>query len=893
MERFFKRPWLIVGIVAAITIFFALQMQRVELDNNNYRFVPETDPARVTSEHIDEIFGNQTLLIIGLERRRDTILDAEFIRKIRDYGDKLERLPVVDKVTSLVTADYIGGTADAITVEPLVPDDFSGTPAEIVTIRSRLLEWDIYRKALVSDDFKSTQILIKLNVKAKDVGQNQVLETYRAAKRIASAEGFADTKIYITGMPVFSGDINEAMKKDLRTLIPLVFIVVFFILFLSFRRLSGILLPLLTVSISVTWAVGAMPLFGVKMNIISTVLPVILVAVASAYCLHVISHYYDEAAGKRNLSEEEHRQLVFMVLRKYGKPIFLAAFTDATGFAALSFTPVLPIYEFGIFSTFGILVAFCIALTLIPALLLIHGPSRVASASATPNGAEEGNSPDALSDAIAASFCSIARKPRFVLVLSGIIIVCAIVGVSHLVIDNVLVEYFKGDAEVVKSDSFIRKYFGGSKTLSIVATGERPGDVLAPEVLSAMDGLASYLSKEVPEVGKVSGFNALVKRVNQVFNADESPDGIAPAQEMATAPTTTSGAEPGFGFDALVEPSEPTPPVRPTTADHKALSSKAIDQIMMISLLSEAVAESGKRDLNAEELVAALKHAANYQGAAYYEIPADPARYGKKDSAELKALISNYLVLLTKDILEDVADDPLEPKSIKLNVQLKTVGQIDTDRAVASINSYVASHFPKGVKVEVGGSALVEGALSKLVVKSQLTSLPISLGLVFITLTLFYHSGFAGLVGCIPLCISILVNFGIMGAFGIKLNIGTAMIASVAIGIGIDYTIHYLAAYHREYLARAEGTDFLKRTFQTAGKAIVLNAVSVGAGFMVLVLSQFNLLTDFGGLIAITMGTSAIVALTVLPVILERFRPAFITRPLPSERKRLDKEESK
>jgi predicted RND superfamily exporter protein len=551
----------------------------------------------------------------------------------------------------------------------------------------------------------------------------------------------------------------------------------------------------------------------------------------------------------------------------------------------------LPIYEFGLFATFGILVAFCIALTLIPALLIIRGPSRATPA---PGGSDAGEGKDALSDAIADSFTSIARKPRFVFVVTGIVVVLAAVGLSRLVVDNVLVEYFKGDADVVASDSFIRRSFGGSKTLSVVMTGEKPGDVLAPEALSAMDGLAAYLSTSVPEVGKVTGFPALVKRVNQVFNADESPDGIVPTPKATATPMAAEGAEPsfGFGFDAPAAPAKPAP-AQSAKAARKAAASESIDRLAMIGLLSDAVAESGKRDLDAEELVAALKRAANYKGAAYYEIPADPARYGKEDSAELKALIGNYLVLLTKDILKDVSDDPLEPKSVKLNVQLKTVGQIDTDRAVAAIDAYAAGHFPKGVKVEVGGSALVEGALSKLVVQSQITSLPISLALVFVTLALFYRSGFAGLVGCIPLCISILINFGIMGAFGIKLNIGTALIASVAIGIGIDYTIHYMAAYHREYLARGEGTDFLKRTFQTSGKAIILNAVSVGAGFAVLMLSRFNLLTDFGALIALTMGTSALVALTVLPVILERFRPAFITRPLPSERKRLDKEESR
>jgi len=896
MEGLFKRPRLIVGVVAAITIFFALQFPRLELDNNNYRFVPEQDPARVAAERIDEVFGNQTMILVGLERRRDTVLDGEFLKKVRAYGERVEELPLVGEVTSLVTADYVGGTADAIVVEPLVPEGFSGSPEEVAALRDRLLGWDLYRRGLVSDDFKSTQLLVKLDVKSSEVGGSEVIGTYKAAKRLAEEAGFSDTAIYVTGLPVFSGDINEAMGRDLRLLIPLVVLVVLVILLLSFRRLSGVLLPLLTVAISVVWAVGAMPLFGVKMTIISTVLPVILIAVASAYCLHVISHYYDELAGAQgagagSLDEEGRRKLVLAVLRRYGKPIFLAAFTDATGFAALCFTPVLPIYEFGVFATFGILAAFCIACSLIPALLIIRGPRRAAPAApALPAGAKA----DRLSEAMASALSSISRRPRFVLALAALAAALSLAGVSRLVVDNVLVEYFKGEAEVVKSDAFIRKHFAGSKNLSVVVTGEKPGDVLDPGLLAAMDGLAEYLSTEVPEVGKVSGFPDLVKRVNQIFNADEAPEGVEP-------PAAAPGGEAAFGFGAGEEPAfgfgfdaaAPAPAKPAAEAQAAARPATPLDERAMIGLLSEALAEGGKRDMSADELVAALRRAANYEGAAYYEIPTDPARYAKKDSAELRGLIGNYLVLLSKDALEDVADDPLEPRRIKMGIQLRTLGQIDTDRALSAINEYVAARFPKGFQVEVGGSALVEGALTRLVVRSQLSSLPISLLMVFATLALFYRSGVAGLVGIIPLCVSILINFGVMGAFGIKLNIGTAMIASVAVGIGIDYTIHYLAAYRREYLASGGAGDYLERSFRGSGKAILMNAVSVGAGFAVLAFSQFNMLSYLGALIALTMGTSALVSLTLLPVVLELWRPAFVGRALPSERKTPSQEESK
>jgi predicted RND superfamily exporter protein len=110
------------------------------------------------------------------------------------------------------------------------------------------------------------------------------------------------------------------------------------------------------------------------------------------------------------------------------------------------------------------------------------------------------------------------------------------------------------------------------------------------------------------------------------------------------------------------------------------------------------------------------------------------------------------------------------------------------------------------------------------------------------------------------------------------------MVASVSVGIGIDYTIHYIEAFKREYRAawRSGHTEdeFLMRVYATSGKAIIINALSVGMGFAVLLFSQFIMLGDFGLLIAITMATSALTSLTLIPILLLFFKPKFIYKEL-------------
>jgi predicted RND superfamily exporter protein len=431
--------------------------------------------------------------------------------------------------------------------------------------------------------------------------------------------------------------------------------------------------------------------------------------------------------------------------------------------------------------------------------------------------------------------------------------------------------------------------------VSVVLKAESPEILLRPDSLAALDGLGSWLQERTGggtasgSVGKVMGFTDLVKRINQVFNADESPDGIK-ANARATAGEDGGGfgfggassdaafaGDGGFGFgfgDFQESGAEDYPAA--DAADYAAgAGEKTLTQNELVALFDRAGNVS--RSMSASGLIWELKRLLNYEGASYYEIPANPKRYGKESAEDLQRLVSNYLVLLSGNI-SDYANDPLEPTAIKSTVQLRTLGMEDSGAVFAEIDRYLSARVPAGVEYIVGGTTKVEQSINGLVVQSQLVSVIISIICVFIILAVSNRSFAAGCVGIAPLSISVLINFAVMGFAGIKLNIGTSMVASVSVGVGIDYTIHCLEAFKREYRL---GGDFLRRTFMSSGKAIIINAVSVGAGFAVLFFSRFNMLGDLGLLIAITMFSSALTSLTVLPALLTLIKPKFITTGVP------------
>ena len=883
MEKFFKHPWVIVGVTAAITVFFAAQLPKARMDNNMTAFLPADNPARLASKHLDAQYGEEITIILGLERPYGTVFDSAFLSRLREYTKAAENIELIKEARSIMSTQYITSDSESIIVTELVDDGFSGTPEEIAELKRRIASWDMYQGALVSDDLSSAQVMITINASSDDAGNPEIVALLLRLRDMAKEMFAGYAAVYTAGQPVVSATLSESARIDVRALVPFVILVLIAVLVLSFRRFSYVLYPLLTVLIAAVWAVGAMPLLGIKLTMICVILPVILIAVGSAYAIHLVSHYKDEIQGK-TFTAPEHRAFVFSLTGKLLKPVSLAALTTFAGFVSFALTPLIPLRNFGIFASFGVLAAFAVAITFIPALLLIRGPRAVKPvARKKTRGAQAAFD---FENEFAAALCAVTNRKTLVLLITALAVAVSIAGASRAVVDGALVEFFNERTEVNRSDRFIRERFGGSTQLILSVEADDTETLLSPETLTALDGLSTYLIERVPRVTKAAGFADTIKRVNQVFNVDEPPGGIAARPQAAYNSDTGDFGFGDFGFEdeggSLPPASSPltrssgTPlnggaaPVTPPSSAETPIT---------FAMLSAAAGK--KANMSANELARELERMTNYEGRAYYEIPADPARYGKTTDAELQQLIANYLVPLAGSD-NRMSNDPLEPTAVKTTILINSQWTKDTDEVIRAVNEYVDANFHKAkpgalpnIRVITGGVATQQSAMSNLIFRSQVISLLLSLLIVLIIVAFSYKSLAAGLIAALPLSIAILGNFAVMGFAGLTINVATALTGSLAVGIGIDYTIHIIDAFKREYEA-APGGDYLRRTFAGAGKAILINAVSVGAGFGVLTFSQFRVLSQFGGLITLSMAVSAAVSLTVIPVLLAAVKPKFI-----------------
>ena len=265
------------------------------------------------------------------------------------------------------------------------------------------------------------------------------------------------------------------------------------------------------------------------------------------------------------------------------------------------------------------------------------------------------------------------------------------------------------------------------------------------DALKAMDDLSIYLSDNFPVAGKVISYTQFIKRINAVFNADEDPRGIGyltadsgtgnedfspfdePAFGFDNEPAFGFDSAPDFGFESGADDIFDTPRVHP--ADERSFA----------EVLHSAYSKAGRRDISASELIRLVEAELNINGEAYYEIPTDPARYGVQTEEELANIIAGYLFLVSSGTKE-WCDDTLEPSKARMAVQLNSTGNEDTRTLVRAIEEFAAKNFPEGYSVEIAGLAIIENAVTEIIVDTQILNILSSLLLVFLILTVYYRS---------------------------------------------------------------------------------------------------------------------------------------------------------
>ena len=256
----------------------------------------------------------------------------------------------------------------------------------------------------------------------------------------------------------------------------------------------------------------------------------------------------------------------------------------------------------------------------------------------------------------------------------------------------------------------------------------------------------------------------------------------------------------------------------------------------------------------------------------------DPAYYTIPDSKEL---VAQYLLLFSfsggGDDLDSFVNYGFKDGQILLQMKNQS-GYLAQDVA-DTVKRFEKKELKGDNKIKgiiTTGMAMLAKEFNRVILTSQIQSFILAFTLCFFITTGIFRSFKLGIYSMIPLLIPITLDFGIMGASGIRLNAATATVASIDIGMGIDYCIHFISRYRHEISLGRSVDQAIDIALNTSGRGIIYNALAVSAGFMVLIPSQFVIVSQLGLLVAIDMLTISFSALTFLPACIKLFPPKLV-----------------
>ncbi len=742
--------WVMVVVFVAVTAFFAVQLPKSQMDTEMKNQLPPDLPTRINLDKIEELFGGTDMAMIVLST--DDVLKQKTLERLQKLTDKMQHIDELERVVSAFTAKDLRGEDFEMIVEPAI-EKIPKSGEEREKLRARLKKNPLVYKNLISDDFKYAVLIGFLDPKASD--EALVAKLDQLVKDVPGKE-----ETFLGGMPVTRVSLTQDMRKDMRRFLPVGLLIMLVFLLACFRQARGVVLPFVMTVMSIVVAMGLIPMLGWKIHTVTILLPVILLAVANDYGIHLLARYQEDNAPGTNFSSAElaHRGIVELT-----RPVLATGLTTVVGMLCLLSHLIIPAKQLGVLAAIGVAFAMVGSLIFIPAVLALLPRSKPVydAKSAT----QTAKSP---LDRMLVFFAKgVAARPKAILLVSLLVSLAVGFGATRIVVDTNPMSFYKQTEPVWRSTHVLNEHLGGWAGVSVIFEG----DIKDPKVLREIDKLEQHLKKH-DLVGTTSSIADVMRKMNLVMH-DNDPK-----------------------YDRIPE----------------------------------------TRELVAQYLL-------------LYSMSGDPSDF------------------------EKLVDFPY--KHAQLMAKLTDSGTSAATQLLNDLRQYKAEHEKAPIQ-RVGGFLDVMADMVHHIVWGQIVSMALAAVLVWLLVAILLRSLVGGLLAVAPLVLALLMIFGVMGLAGIELNLVTALLSSIMIGVGVDYSIHFLWRYRDERNTGLGPAEAVERTLTTTGRGIVFNGLSVVVGFIVLVISAFYPVRFFGLLVAISILASLIGALVILPAIAITLRPKFL-----------------
>lgn len=762
-------------------------LPKITIDTSTEGFLREKDPALVAYNEFRDQFGRDEMVIIALNP--ENVFDIGFLKKLRGLHYELkENVPHLDDITSMVNARNTLGREDELIVEDLL-ENFPETDEDLAALRERVMSNPIYRNMLISEDGTFTTIAIKTNAYSSSGAVEDALAGFDEAGGFEDLEGGAgdekqperkfltdeensevveavreivekyagpDFPAYIAGSPVVSNDLKRSMQKDMRRFMLMALTIIVLFLYIMFRRVSGVILPLAVVLLTLFSTIGAMAFFGVPLKLPTQILPSFLMAVCVGDSVHVMAIFYYRLHNGCD-SEDS----IVYALGHSGLPIVMTSLTTAAGLASFSTAQVAPIADLGKFSSLGVMLGLVYTIVLLPALIAF-----------TPFTKKETPAHEAKREKMDRVLTRVADfstgHPVSITVISSIFIIAALAFAITVRFSHNPLKWFPEDSQIRKTTTLIDHKMKGTVTLEVITDTGGENRLYEPDILKGLDVLATEIEKIKTDgffVGKAFSVADILKEINRALNE------------------------------------------------------------------------------NRQE---------------FYRIPDD------------RRLIAQEFLLFENsgsDDLEDVVDSQFSLSRFTIKAPW-----LDAIRYAEFIDD-VKSRFDRRLggdveKITITGMIPILSKTLSAAMKSAAVSYVIAGVVITIMMIILIGSVRVGLLSMVPNLLPIILAIGVMGVFKMPMDMFTMLIGSIAIGLAVDDTVHFMHNFRRYYHETRDAREATRKTLTTTGRAMLATSVVLSTGFFIFMFASMNNLFNFGLLTGLTIVTALLADFLLAPALM-------------------------
>ncbi len=823
--------------------------------------MPTGAPAVHADDEIRERFGVRDPIAVVLRSDHpDGVFNAATLRRVRDLTAAFLRLEGVRPadVLSLATAQGFRVKPGTLTFRTFL-EPLPEIPAEIQRLRDDLRRIELYDGILISRDGRGAAIFIGTPPGADRVALVDQIRRIAAAAPVPDL----DRPIEITGAPVAEALLGSHILADLGVpaafvgrhgdgkgigLVPVALAVMALVFLAAFRRAAAAVLPLAEAGGCLIVVFGLMGWLGVPIYLTTAVLPVILTAVGLADEIHIFRRYVDLV---RERPGAERPALVRATLDEMAPPVVRTSLTTAVAFLSFALSPIGPVRAFGLFTAFGVLVCLVWSLSVVPAVLVLVPANRLVAPR---------RRPDRIGRSLGRLAALGSRRPVVLgaALLAGLV---ALDGIRRLEVQDSWLAGFDPASGFAQASRYFDRQFLGSHQMLLSVEGE-PRHLEGEVEAGSLDRHVLRLPSS-PAAVTAGGLEGSWIRVFRLGGEEQ-----APSRPQATRGWSTwiqSARREGDRWVLTLPRRRGSGRIWLRSGENERLGYEIRSEPLMIPAVLERIGAL-------EAFLAGLPGVGGVLGPASYletvgfmmqphdrssrRLPIDPER------ARLRWRY--YERIRGEEHLAMIVDRGFARGLV--TVYLEGSNYADSRRLEAEIRDYQRRHLePHGIRLRLGGDVAVSQALIDAVVATQLSSLLLSLLGILAVAALLGRSLRWGLCCVLPPASAVLSIFAFMGWLGIPLGVATSMFAGMTLGVGVDFSLHLLS--RRRHLRRAgkTGIEAMAGALRTVGPAILIDALAIGLGFGVLILSQVPANARLGGLLVLSVLACLASTLLLIP----------------------------